>query len=125
MVINNRQNKILRIFYLVVFSFRHLVSALHRFESGHKSSGVWLFLFFTVRSEPLAAKKQAMEADDLVYAPLLPRPISSFPTSCISYEGIWNQVVNCVIATQWTLFDFLNIFWVLPATVWAVREYDA
>ena len=105
-LMNNVQKKILQGFYLVVFSFWHLVRALHRLGSGHKSSGVWLFLFFKVRSAPLAAKKQAIEADDFLSAPWLPRPISSFPTSCISYDGVLHQIVSCIIATQWK-------FWIL------------
>jgi len=56
-------------------SVKHLARALHRLGSGHRSSGVWPFLFLRFRSAPLAAKKQAMEAlEDFFSAPCRLRP---------------------------------------------------
>ena len=63
--------------YLGSLSFWHLVSALQRLGSGQRSSGVWFFLFLSERSAPLAAKKHAIDAEDFLSAPWLPRQIRS------------------------------------------------
>ena len=63
--------------YLGSFSFWHLVSALQRLGSGQRSSGVWFFLFLSERSAPLAAKKHAIDAEDFLSAPWLPRQMRS------------------------------------------------
>jgi hypothetical protein len=65
------------IWLLGAFSFWHFDRALTRFGSGHRSSGVWFFLFFRLRSAPLAARKHAMDAEDFLSAPWLPREIRS------------------------------------------------
>ena len=76
--------------YLGLFSFWHLVRALHKLGSGQRSSGVCPFLFFTDKSAPLAAKKHAMEAEDFLSppppGPPPPRPMRSLPTSCMSWS---------------------------------------
>ena len=66
-----------RVPYLGSLSFWHLVSALQRLGSGQRSSGVWFFLFLSVRSAPLAARKHAIDAEDFLSAPWLPRQIRS------------------------------------------------
>lgn len=65
-------------------SLWHLVNVLHRLGSGHRSNGVWPFLFFIVRSAPLPARKQAILADDFLSDPCVPKPINNLPTSCTS-----------------------------------------
>ena len=81
--------------HLWLFSFWHLVKALHKLGSGHKSSGVWPFLFLTAKSAPLATKKQAILAE-LFLSPEpgpAPSPISNFPTSCMSWSCLnWDRV---------------------------------
>ena len=47
----------------LLLSFWHLVRALQRFGSGHKSNGVCPFLFFMYNSAPFATRKQAMDAE--------------------------------------------------------------
>jgi len=57
---------------------KHLAKALQRLGSGHKSRGVWSFLFFKFKSAPLAARKQAMEPlEDLFSGPCKLNPICS------------------------------------------------
>ena len=82
------------IWLLLIVSFWQLDNALQRFGSGHRSRGVCPFLFLTVRLAPLAAKKQAMDADDFLSDPWVPRPINSLPTSCMScswrnWDKVW------------------------------------
>ena len=78
--------------YLGSLSFWHLVSALQRLGSGQRSSGVWFFLFLSVRSAPLAARKHAIDAEDFLSAPWLPRQIRS----CVGRIGRdrLNHLVN-------------------------------
>lgn len=64
----------LRDVYLL-FSLWHLARALHRLGSGHRSRGDWPFLLRMVRSAPLAARKQAMDAALFFSAPWVPKPM--------------------------------------------------
>ncbi len=64
---------IITVTYVGLLSFWHLVRALHKLGSGQRSRGVWFFLFLIARSAPLAARKHAMEAEDFLSAPWLPR----------------------------------------------------
>lgn len=59
-------------------SLWHFCRALQRRGSGHKSSGVWPFLFLMLRSAPLDTRKHAMDALLFFSAPSEPRPISSY-----------------------------------------------
>lgn len=59
----------------LTFSLWHFASALQRFGSGQRSSGDWPFLFRMLRSAPLAAKKQAIDAALFFSAPWVPSPI--------------------------------------------------
>lgn len=64
----------LRDVYLL-FSLWHLARALQRLGSGHRSSGDWPFLLRMVKSAPLAARKQAMDAALFFSAPWVPKPM--------------------------------------------------
>ena len=61
-----------------LLSVWHLASTRHRLGSGHRSIGDWPFLFLALRSAPLAARKQAMEALLFLSPDWLPRPINSW-----------------------------------------------
>lgn len=59
----------------LVFSLWHLAKALQRLGSGHRSRGDWPFLLRMVKSAPLAARKQAMDAALFFSAPWVPKPM--------------------------------------------------
>ena len=54
-----------------------LTRALHRLGSGHKSSGVWLSLFFMFKFAPFAARNWAIEALLCLSAMCPPIPIKT------------------------------------------------
>lgn len=59
----------------LLFSLWHLAKALQRLGSGHRSRGDWPFLLRMVKSAPLAARKQAMDAALFFSAPWVPKPM--------------------------------------------------
>lgn len=95
-------------------SVKHFASALHKFGSGQRSSGVWPFLFFRFRSAPFAARKQAIEAlEDFFSEPCRLNPSYStmnedidikrdYQTNII--DGLW----DCRIKKFINSFEILN-----------------
>lgn len=67
----------------LLFSLWHLAKALQRLGSGHRSRGDWPFLLRMVKSAPLAARKQAMDAALFFSAPWVPKPM----INCREQEG--------------------------------------
>lgn len=101
MIINNTN---------LTFSLWHFASALQRFGSGQRSSGDWPFLFRMLRSAPLAAKKQAIDAALFFSAPWVPSPIINynkikrvtiFPLG-ICHQFLPSYICMCV---WWTLMS--------------------
>lgn len=81
-------------------SLWQVVRVLQRFGSGQRSKGVWPFLFFSSRSAPWAARKQAIKELLFLSWPWVPRPISSRPTSCTSCscrncDKVWWRRASC------------------------------
>lgn len=85
----------------LTFSLWHLASALQRLGSGQRSSGDWPFLFRMLRSAPLAAKKQAIDAALFFSAPWVPSPIIN-----------WNQMKKVIIFPLGICYQFVppNIY---------------
>ena len=88
MIINNTN---------LTFSLWHFASALQRLGSGQRSSGDWPFLFRMLRSAPLAAKKQAIDAALFFSAPWVPSPIIN-----------WNQMKRVVIFPLGICYQLLS-----------------
>ena len=80
----------------LTFSLWHFAKALQRLGSGQRSSGDWPFLFRMLRSAPLAAKKQAIDAALFFSAPWVPSPIIN-----------WNHMKRVIILPLRNLLSFL------------------
>lgn len=95
----------------LTFSLWHFASALQRLGSGQRSSGDCPFLFRMLRSAPLAARKQAIDAALFFSAPWVPSPIISCnqrKESWFSLKEICHQLLLPICVCAEHLYGFIQ-----------------